>query len=109
MTQYRKVGDETQPWHKLRRFRPVTRLPGKRRAWLALMLVVVGYFAPLWVQRAGGADVWGVVAGGLLCLGGVVLGWRARDSRGRGIAWTTIVMGSAFTLAYLVAFRALRA
>ena len=108
MAQYRKVGDETEPWHKLRRFRPVTKLPGKRRAWLALTLVVAGYFSPLFVQAAGGADVWGVVAGGLLCLGGVVLGWRARDSRGRGIAWTAIVMGIAFTFAYLVAFRALR-
>ena len=108
MAQYRKFGDETKPWHKLRRFHPITRLPGRRRAWLALTLVVVGYFAPLLVQAAGGGDVWGVVVGGLLCIGGVVLGWRARDSRGRGIAWTAIVMGIAFTFAYLVAFRALR-
>ncbi len=108
MSQYRKVGDEAQPWPKLRRFRPITRLPGKRRAWLALTLVVVGYFAPLLVQVVGGTDVWGIVAGGLFCIGGVVLGWRARDSRGRGIAWTAIVMGLAFAFAYLVAFRALR-
>ena len=108
ITQYREVGDETEPWSKPRRFRPVAKLPGKRRAWLALTLVVVGYFAPLLVQAAGGTDVWGVVAGGLLCFGGAVLGWRARDSRGRGIAWTAVAMSIAFTFAYLVVFRALR-
>lgn len=108
MTQYPKFGDRPSPWPKLRRFRPVTKLPGKRRAWLALALVVAGYFAPLFVQAAGGSDDWGIVAGGLVCAAGAWLGWRARDSRGRGIAWTAVVMGVCFTFAYLVAFRALR-
>ncbi len=107
MTQYRKVGDTKQPWPKLHRFRPVTKLPGKRRAWLALTLVVVGYFAPLLVQAAGGSDFWGIVLGALICAAGAWLGWRARDSRGRGIAWTAVVMGVAFAFAYLVAFRAI--
>ena len=104
MAQYRRVGDKTQPWPKLRRFRPVTKLPGKRRALLALTLVVSGYFTPAVVP----SDFWGIVAGGLICAAGAWLGWRARDSEGRGLAWTAVVMGIAFTFAYLVAFRALR-
>ena len=108
ITQYRKVGERKQPWPKLRRFRPITKLPGKRRAYVALALVVIGYFVPLVVQVAGGSDVSGIVVGGLVCAVGAIVGWRARDSRGRGIAWTAVVIGTAFTFAYLVAFRAIR-
>ncbi len=105
MTQYQKFGNRTPPWPKLRRFRPITRLPGKQRAWIALATVVGGYFAPLLVQAAGGSDLLGVVVGGGLCVAGIVIGWRARDSHGRGIASTAVVMGAAFAFAYLVLFR----
>lgn len=103
MTQYRKIGDDTPPWPRLRPFRPITKLPGKRRAWLALSLVIIGYGTPAAVK----SDFTGIVLGGLICATGAVVGWRARDSHGRGIAWTAILMGAGFTFAYLVALRAL--
>ena len=105
MTQYRKIGDAKPPWPKLRRWRPTTRLPGTRRAWVALAVVIVGYFAPLLVQLAGGSDFTGVIVGALICIRGAVLGWRARDSRGRGIAYTAVVLGGTFTFAYLILIR----
>ena len=102
MTQYHKIGDAKSPWSKLRRFRPITKLPGKRGAWTALTMVVLGYFAPLLVQVTGGSDFTGVVVGALLCIGGIVKGWRSRDSRGRGVAWVAIVAGVTFGFAYLI-------
>jgi len=104
MAQYRKVGDEAPPWPRLRRFRPITRLAGKRGAWIALSIVSLGYFAPLLVQLVGGSDFTGVAIGALLCIGGVLRGWRSRDSHGRGIAWVAIVAGVAFGYGYLILF-----
>lgn len=101
MTQYRRTGDKKTPWPGLRPFRPITELPGKRLAWLALALVVIGYGTPAAVK----SDFTGIVLGALICATGIVVGWRARDSRGRGIAWTAIVLGVWFTFAYLVALR----
>jgi hypothetical protein len=103
MMQYRGIGDDTPPRSKLRPFRPTTKLPGKRRAWLALALVIIGYGTPAVVK----SDFTGIVLGGLICATGAVVGWRARDSHGRGIAWTAVFMGASFTFAYLVALRAL--
>jgi len=102
MTQYRKFRDERPPWPKLRRFRPITRLPGKRGAWTALILVILGYFAPLLVQVAGGSDFTGILIGAALCIGGIVKGWRSRDSHGRGVAWVAIITGVTFGFAYLI-------
>ena len=102
MSQYRKFGDEAPPWARLRKFRPITKLPGKYGAWIALVMVILGYFAPLLVQVTGGSDYTGVVVGALLCIGGIIKGWRSRDTRGRGIAWVAIVVGVTFGFAYLL-------
>ena len=102
MTQYHKIGDKESPWPKLRRFRPITKLPSSRGSWIALSLVLLGYFSPLLVQVVGGSDFTGVVVGALLCIGGIVKGWRSRDSRGRGVACVAIVAGVTFGFAYLI-------
>jgi hypothetical protein len=101
MPQYRKFGDKASPWPKLRRFRPITRMTGKRGAWTALIWVILGYFAPLLVFAAGGSDLTGNLFGTMLCIGGAVKGWNSRDSRGRGVAYVAAYLGAFFGLLYL--------
>ena len=98
MKQVKTIGDLAPPWAKLRKFVPRTRLPGRVRAWLSLLVIVL--------SMAIGAAIPHDPASGLTTAGialvGVLAALWARDSRGRAVAWGAIIIGASIVLVCLI-------
>ena len=94
MPEYKKLDDLQPPWPKLRRFMPLSKLPGKWFSIASLSLTVTAYVI---------AGIAGTLAAAGVCVLAILLGIRGIDTRGRGLAVFSLVLAGGCLFVYLIA------